>query len=237
MSANAILRALAAFVGVVVGGCVGVWVVLWVGMRSSTVRVPSLVGLSSPEAVAALQSSGLTGQIEDGVFSTQIGAGRVAMQRPEAGQQLKRGNRVLLFPSLGAASQKVPDLTGLPIAMAEGELDAAGLRVGRRCVVDGQANAVVVLAQSPSPRALVAPGSEVTVLVNRTPRRARYVMPDFVGVGESDATRVVRALGFRVASVQRVPYPGVPGGTVLRQDPPAGGPVLEAAVVGLWVSR
>jgi serine/threonine-protein kinase len=237
MTANAILRYLAAFVGVVIGGGMGTWVVLWVSMRSTTVRVPSLVGLSSLEAITELQSAGLSGQLEDGVFSSQIFAGRIAEQRPEPGLQLKRGNRVRLFPSLGSASQKVPDLTGLPISMAEAELESEGLRAGRRCLVDGQANALVVLAQAPQPRALVPPGSEIALLINRTPRRARYVMPDFVGVGEADASRVVRALGFRVASVQRVPYPGVPGGTVLRQDPPAGGPVPEASVVGLWVSR
>jgi len=62
-------------------------------------------------------------------------------------------------------------------------------------------------------------------------------MLDFVGGPEADATRVLRNLGFQLATVQPVSYPGVPAGTVLRQDPAAGGPVAQAAVVGLWVSR
>jgi beta-lactam-binding protein with PASTA domain len=48
---------------------------------------------------------------------------------------------------------------------------------------------------------------------------------------------VIRALGFRLAAVQRVLYPGVQPGVVLRQDPAAGGRIAESAVVALWVSR
>ena len=62
-------------------------------------------------------------------------------------------------------------------------------------------------------------------------------MPDFIGMSEADASRIIRDQGFRLAAIQRVPYAGAPIGLVLRQDPAGGGPVADAAVVGLWVSR
>ena len=232
-----ILRWLAGLTGVAVGAALAVWLVLWVSLRSSAARVPDVRGMEPARAVATLQEAGLIGRMQDRVFSATVLPGRVADQRPSPGYQLKRGDTVLIYPSLGRAAAKVPDLAGLPESVAEADLDAASMSLGQRCEVDGQSDAVVVLAQSPGAGALVAPGTAVAVLVNRTPSRKRYVMPEFVGMRVEDASRALRGLGFRLANVQAVRYPGVTPGTVLRQDPAAGGPVMDAAVVGLWVSQ
>ncbi len=237
MGVSRLLRWLLALAGLVIGCGLAVWTVLWVSLRSSATRVPNVVDTDTAHAAAVIEASGLIARVQDGVFDAQVGAGRIATQRPPAGFELKRGATVMLYPSLGKAVQKVGDLTGLPVSLADAELESEGLTVDRRCEVEGQADGVLVLAQMPAPDTLVAPGSAVTLLVNRTPRQKRYVMPEFVGNVEADATRVIRALGFQLATVQRVSYPGVAPGTVLRQDPAAGGPVIEAAVVGLWVSR
>jgi beta-lactam-binding protein with PASTA domain len=237
MGVGRLLRWLAAFVGLVIGCGVAVWVVLWVSLRSTAAHVPNVAGMETAHAAAVLQNAGLVARIQQGVFDPEVLAGRVAVQRPPAGFELKRGESVLLYPSLGKAVQKVTDLTGLPLSLAEAELESAHLTVQRTCEVDGQAGTVVVLAQEPAPGTLVAPGSAITLLVNRTPRETHYVMPDFVGWPESTATRLISNLGFQLATVQPVTYPGVAPGTVLRQDPVAGGPVVQAAVVGIWVSR
>ncbi len=237
MSIGRLLRWLMAAIGIFVGCGIAVWLVLLVSLRSSAARVPNVAGMETAHAVAVIQGGGLVPRVQEGVFDPQIGSGRVASQRPPGGFELKRGGTVLLYPSLGKAVQKLGDLTGLPVSLAEAEVDAEHLTIERRCEVEGQADAVVVLAQMPAPGTLVAPGSAVTVLINRTPRSKRYVMPEFVGTAEPDAVRVARALGFQLATVQPVVYPGIPPGTVLRQDPAAGGPVAEAAVIGLWVSR
>jgi len=237
MGADRLLRWLLATTGVIVGCGLAVWVVLWVSVRSTAAHVPNVVGMESAHAAAVIQNSGLVSRVQQGVFDPQVTVGRVAVQRPPAGFELKRGGIVLLYPSLGKAVQKVMDLTGMPLSLAEAELESEHLTLGGSCEVEGQADAVTVLAQEPAPDTLVAPGSAVTLLVNRTPRERRYVMLDFVGGPEAEATRVLRNLGFQLATVQPVSYPGVPGGTVLRQDPAAGGPVAQAAVVGLWVSR
>ena len=231
------LRVLAAGLGLVLGTGTAVWLVLWISLRSSAVHVPAVVGLDSARAAAVLGDAGLLVRTQDGVFNPAIPAGRVAMQRPAPGFELKRGGFVLIYPSLGEAAKRLPELAGLPVPVAQAQIEEEGLAAGARCEVEGQADAVVVLAQTPPPGTLVAPGSEVALLINRVPRDRRFVMPDFVGASEADATRVARALGFRLANVQRVPYPGIRAGVVLRQDPAAGGPVSEAAITALWVSR
>ncbi len=237
MGAVRALRWLAGFAGLMVGCGLAVWVVLWVGVFSTTVHVPNVAGLDTSHAAALIAGAGLVARVQPGVFDPQVVTGRVAQQRPPAGFELKRGDTVMLYPSLGKAVQQVGDLTGLPVSLADAELESEHLTVGRRCEVDRQADATVVLAQDPPAGTLVAPGSPIALLVNRTPRETLYVMPNFVGTTEAEATREIRALGFQLATVQPVTYPGVSPGTVLRQDPGAGGAVVQAAVVGLWVSR
>lgn len=237
MKGKWLLRWLVAVVGGTVGCVAGVWVVLWVSLRSSAVRVPEVKGLDLAAAAGRIQESGLVVRVQEGVFDPLVPVGRVATQRPPGGFELKRGASVLLRPSLGKEARRVGDLSRQPVSLAEAELESEGLVVSRRSEVFAQADAVVVLAHTPAAGALVAPGSGVALLINRTPRQATYIMPDFVGVNEADAGRVIRALGFRLAAIQRVAYSGAPPGVVLRQDPSGGGPVTEAAVVGLWVSR
>jgi serine/threonine-protein kinase len=237
MRAHPLLRWLAALSGLAVGFAIAVWLVLLISLRSSAAKVPNVRGMDLGYATTAVQADGLVPRIQDGVFDPQVEVGRVAQQRPPAGFELKRGASVLIYPSLGRSVQRVGDLTNLPVSLAEAELEAEKLPVDRRCEVDGQADGIVVTAQMPAAGTLVGPGTPVTLLVNRSPRERRYVMPDFVSTREEDATRVLRALGFQLAAVQRVAYPGVVQATVLRQDPPAGGPVAHGAVIGLWVSR
>jgi beta-lactam-binding protein with PASTA domain len=237
VKASAFFRALAGLVGMGAGAGLAFWLVLWINLRSSAVRAPDVRGLESARAVALVQEAGLVGRVQDGVFDANVIAGHVASQHPAPGFELKRGGTVMLYPSLGQAVQRVANVTGLPDSLAEAELEAAHLTLARRCEVEGEADGAVVVAQTPVAGTLVAPGSGVTVLVNRAPRARRFVMPEFVGTHEADATRVIRALGFQLAAVQRVPYPGIPADTVLRQDPGAGGPVAEGAVVAIWVGR
>lgn len=232
-----VLRWLAAVLGGLIGCALAVWLVLWISLRSSAVRVPDVRGLDVSRGAGILRESGLLVRTHEGVFDTEVGVGRIAQQRPAAGFQVKRGATVLLFPSLGKEARRLGELVGLPVSLAEAEVESEGLTVAARCTVEEAAEAVIVLAQTPPPSTLVAPGSGVALLVNRVPRLRRYVMPDFIGMGEDDATRIVRRQGFRLAAVQRVPYAGAPSGLVLRQDPAGGSPVADAAIVGLWVSR
>lgn len=232
-----LLRWAVALAGGIVGCAVAAWLVLWVGLRSAAVRVPDVTGLDSARAFAVLQDNGLLARIQEDIFDARVPAGQIARQRPGAGLEVKRGTTVRLFPSQGREAQTVSRLAGLPLSLAEAELEELGLRSGRQCRVEEQAAGTVVVAHMPAAGASIAPGGEVALLVNVIPRRRRYVMPEFVGIEEAVASRVIRALGFRLATLQYVSYPALGPGIVLKQDPPAGGPVAESEVVGLWVSR
>jgi beta-lactam-binding protein with PASTA domain len=77
----------------------------------------------------------------------------------------------------------------------------------------------------------------VSLLVNRGERSATYVMPDLIGVNGDRAADVLRSRGFRASVVGDHPYPGVPAGIVLRQNPQAGFQIAPGEPISLEVSR
>jgi beta-lactam-binding protein with PASTA domain len=77
----------------------------------------------------------------------------------------------------------------------------------------------------------------VSVLLNRGEEATTYVMPDVIGMNGEQAADGLRRGGFRVSIVGSQPYPGVPPGTVVRQQPQGGFKVAAADAISLEVSR
>jgi len=63
------------------------------------------------------------------------------------------------------------------------------------------------------------------------------VMPDVIGVDGERAADALRRQGFRISIVGTQPYPGVPPGTVVRQQPASGFRVGASDAISLEVSR
>lgn len=237
MRGGKFLSALAVVLGMVLGGAVAAWVVLWLSLKASAVRVPAVEGQPPEAAARALQAVGLVPRLQNPVPDPTHPVGTVARQRPVAGFQLKRGSTVLLYPSLGAAGLAVPDLIGLPPAAAAAQLEQVGLAEGAHAEVMGEGSATVVIAQSPAAGTLLAPGARVALLINRQIQEKRVVMPDVVGEPAPMAENWLSRWGFRVDAVQPVAYPGLPSGIVVKQAPMAGGPAVLGTGVVLWASR
>jgi beta-lactam-binding protein with PASTA domain len=77
----------------------------------------------------------------------------------------------------------------------------------------------------------------VGLLVNRGEESASYVMPDLIGVDGERAADFLRRRGFRAAVVGDHPYPGVPAGVVIRQNPAGGFQIAPGEAISLEVSR
>jgi beta-lactam-binding protein with PASTA domain len=77
----------------------------------------------------------------------------------------------------------------------------------------------------------------VSLLLNRGEQATTYVMPDLIGMNGAAAADVLRGRGFRVTIVGSQPNPGVPPGTVLRQQPPGGFQLGAADPISIEVSR
>ena len=207
-----------------------------IALRSRDVVVPPLVGVTVQQAGVTLGDLGLTLKVEEGRrIDPKVPAGRVVLQDPPSGSTARRPRSVKVWLSAGARAPVIPELIGATERTAQLRLQADGLGLaGIAEIRSSDQPAGVIVAQTPPPK---AKGTDVALLVNRGERGTTYVMPDVIGVEGDKAADLLRRFGFRVAVVGTYPYPGIPAGIVLRQNPRSGFQVAPGEAISLEVSR
>ena len=207
-----------------------------VALWARDVQVPSLVGRTVNEATAALADRDLALRVEENKRpDDKIEVGKVMQQEPEAGVTSRRQRTVRVWISSGPKRTIVPPLVGQNERAAQSSLQQQGVVVSS--VSEFRSSdypADVVVAQDP---AATSRAPEVSILLNRGELSATYVMPDVIGVDGERAADALRQQGFRVSIVGAQPYPGVPPGTVVRQQPAGGFRVGGSDAISLEVSR
>jgi serine/threonine-protein kinase len=207
-----------------------------IALRTRDVTVPTLVGKTVNDATAMLSEAGLNLKVEEGRRpDPKVPAGEILAQDPQAGASTRRERSVKVWVSSGPKAMVVPALIGESERTAQLRLQQDGLELAAVSEVrTGESPSDAVIAQTPPPK---SSAPRVALLVNRGERGATYVMPDLIGVNGDRAAEVLRSHAFRVAVVGDHPYPGVPAGVVLRQNPQAGFQIAPGEPISLEVSR
>lgn len=207
-----------------------------VAIRLREVAVPALTGKSVNEASAILADAGLALRVEEAQrVDPKVPAGQVLAQEPQPGVRTRRDRSVRVWISAGPRSTIVPALVGESERAAEMRLRQEGFVIESVAEMRSvEYPAGVVVAQTPPPK---SSSDRLSMLVNRGEREASYVMPDLIGVNGDRAADFLRVRGFRVAVVGDHPYPGVPAGIVLRQNPQAGFQIAPGEAISIEVSR
>jgi serine/threonine-protein kinase len=226
---------------ILIAALVATYVVFAVGslqyaLRSQEVQVPDLTNRSTADASALVSDLDLTLKVDEVTrLDQRIPAGRVLAQDPSPGSTARRQRTVRVWLSAGSRAATVPGVTGDNQRVAEAKLSQGGIAVAAVSEIRSQdypADAVV--AQQPPAKSAAA---SVALLVNRADRGVTYVMPDLIGVNGDRAAEALRTRGFRASVVSTTPYPGVPGGIVLRQNPQPGFQITPGEPISLEVSR
>ena len=207
-----------------------------VALRSREVQVPDFTNRTANEVSAMAADLGLTLKVDDARrLDAKIPLGRVLAQDPLPGSTARRQRTLRIWLSAGQRASTVPGLVGETDRTAQLRLSQDGLTLADIAEIRSQAFMPdIVVAQTPPPKTA---SSTVALLVNRGERGASYVMPDLIGVNGDRAADVLRAHAFRVSVVGDHPYPGVPGGIVLRQSPQAGFQIAPGEPISLEGSR
>ena len=205
-------------------------------IQSREVPVPELAGKAVNDASAALTEVGLTLKVEEGrKVDPKVPAGQIVAQEPAAGSRTRRQRSVRVWISAGPRSTDVPALVGESERTAQIRLSQQGFSSGAPAEIRSADYAAgTVVAQNPPAK---SKAESVSLLVNRGERGDTYVMPDLIGVNGDRVADLLRVRGFRVAVVGDHPYPGVPGGVVLRQSPQAGFQIAPGEPISIEVSR
>ncbi|MBA2303980.1 MAG: PASTA domain-containing protein [Acidobacteria bacterium] len=205
-------------------------------LKTREVEVPSLAGRTVNDARTLLAAGGLNLRVEEALrVDPKVPAGQVLAQEPPAGDRTRRDRSVKVWVSSGARASIVPLLVGESERTAQLRLQQEGLHlVAASEVRSADYVSGAVVAQTPPAK---TPALQVALLINRGERGLTFVMPDLIGVNGDRAADLLRARGFRVAVVGDHPYPGVPAGIVLRQNPQAGFQISPGETISLEISR
>ena len=207
-----------------------------VALRAREVEVPPIVGRTVSEATQTLAELGLGLRVDENQRSDEkVPAGRIMQQDPAPGVRARSQRTIRVWVSAGPRTTTIPELVGQTERTAQIRLEQDGIEV--RSVTEFRSPdyaADAIVAQDPPPQSR-AP--EVSVLVNRGEQATTYVMPDVIGMDGERAAATLRSRGFRVSIVGAQPYPGIPPGTVVRQQPQGGFRVGAWDAISLEVSQ
>ncbi len=192
------------------------------------VVVPRLEGKSLLEALAIVSPMDLSLQQDGTDFDDSLPAGTILRQQPPSGMQVRSGRSIRVVISKGGQVVFIPAVVGKALAEAQSMLATDGIQMGS--VTEAYSNDLgknVVLTQSPAPGTVVTRGAFVDVEVSKGPPPVGLpLVPDFIGKTADNARDWASGVNATVKVKEDARSVGV-AGTVVKQDPPAGQPLME----------
>jgi eukaryotic-like serine/threonine-protein kinase len=205
----------------------------WVTMGRYT-ESPQLINMTRAQAEQKASQEGFKLFYGDGKYSETVNKDVVLTQDPAVDQRIVKGGTITLSLSLGPERYPVPDVTGMELAAAKGELDQVKLKVkeGQGKYSDTVPEGVVI-STDPAVNTSLKPGSTVTVVVSKG--RAPITVPDLTNKNINEARALLQQLG--LAAVESYKDNDAPADTVIGQSPKAGTGVEKEAEIKLDVSK
>ena len=202
-----IFRAFSAVLLLLTIALISALITMRLAIHGAEVRVPSLSGLTLPEAVQQLRSCGLQAGIDGRFYSSTEPAGDVLTQSPVPGTLVRKSWRVRVTVSLGPQKAAIPAVIGMNETMATITIRRTGLQLGNVVALPyAYAPEDTVIAQTPTARATDVQGPRVSLLTAQpvAPPEDADVMPDFTGETFTQAALAVVHAGFKLAPLQSV---------------------------------
>jgi len=201
------------------------------GSVQEVVTVPDVRDLTVEEAARTMRRFELTIEIGDSFPNPEVAAGSVLTQSPLPGREVSPGTEVRLIVSTGRLRPTVPDLEGMPAAIAVRSLQASGFEV---LIEDapGEGAEGRVVGTVPEAGSIVQIPAVVRLRI--AVAQEEVEMPVLLGLGEEAARASVDGVGLVVTEIDYVAGPGS-SGDVVGQTPAPGDSVPLGGGVRLQV--
>ncbi len=198
------------------------------------VQVPSVVGLSPEDAVAAIEAAGLVASEGEGITEGCVqDEGLVERQTPAAGESLDEGETVTYQVCTGPETVIVPDVSELPEERARAELEDLDLRVEVEEASSSLPAGYVVRTDPPAGEE-VPVNSQVKLYVSAGDIRT---VPNVVGMAAEVARGVLENAGYQVAAetASTPPESAEQVGTVASQSPQPDSELARGETVTIYI--
>ena len=210
------------------------------------ITVPDFTGMSLTEATREARNAGLRLEVIDSIYVRRMEKGAVYSQNPKAGNQVKKGRRILLTTNaINAKKVGVPNVIGYSMRQAKAELSSRGLALGKLIYVEDMATNNV-LRQLYRNRQITAgrqieSGSAIDLVVGLNPSDNRTYVPDVKDMKYLRAVDVIHDNSLNVGKLvfdeSVKDYGDTLNAVVYKQAPAASGaPVLMGSEVTLHLS-
>ena len=208
-------------------------------LKSEAVTVPDLTGKTLGQARAELAKKDLSVAQKGTESSDRWERGLIVRQDPAAGSRIRVTKVVRVTTSSGSENVTVPDIVGKSLDEALTMLQAGGLVKGNLAQVHTpRLPAGRILDQKPEPGSVVERNFPIGLLLSQGDVDDRFIMPDLlIGLRADRVIERLKDIGFKVADIRYVYYPGQPAGIIVGQDPREGFPVHKRSRISLEVSR
>lgn len=209
-------------------------------IRGEQVVMPRVTGMAEADAVKALMEKGLMVEYPlKTVYNNQYAAGFILDQHPQPLNTVKKGRMVQLTLSSGPQRVQIPSLVGRREGDIFSDLRGTGLEVGEIArVYHPEQEADVILAQDPPPGSRIVLARKINLLVSQGPQSPSYVMPNLIGMYESNMQNTLRQTPL-LFTEESVAYETTldtdEWNRVLRQRPEGGAPVTADELVQVWI--
>lgn len=223
-----IFRALSAVLLLVTIALVAAVITMRLAVHGAEVPVPSLQGLTVPQAVAKLHTQGLQAGIDGRFYSATQPAGNVLTQRPAPATLVRKSWRVRITVSLGPQKVAIPAVNAMSATMASITIRRTGLQVGDVAAMPyAYAPEHTVIAQTPTARATDVQDPRVSILTAQPapPAANACVMPDLTGESFTQVALAIIRAGFQLAPLKNAsstPSSGKPPTQSPASIPPTG---------------
>jgi serine/threonine-protein kinase len=196
------------------------------------VKVPRVAGLDYEDARQRLYDVGLRLQVTDRQYSDSVPEGTVLSQRPESGEEVKKGRHIGGVISRGPEVDTIPDIHKTTEGVGKKKLRDEGfgnLRTYR--VYDSRVPKDHVVYTRPAAGTIISREIMVEVMLSRGPKPTHANVPNLIGDMLSDARTKISESGLKSG---RVTYEqsstSRPGAVISQSLPPGASVPLESAV-------
>ena len=167
---------------------------------NSTVDVPNVVGKQLSVATRLLEERHLRVSSSE-VTNSDVPAGQVISQSPEAGESVKEQRMVHLVVSKGAGDITIPNLQGMSFDQAREKLKALGLSIGKISYTsDTSKDDGVVISQGLQAGGKASKGATVDITINQT-KSTTVEIPNVVGMTIKEAKEALGNLGLSISKI------------------------------------